>query len=43
MERYSALPVKASDCTQCGVCESRCPYELPIRKMLKDTAAIMGK
>jgi predicted aldo/keto reductase-like oxidoreductase len=43
MERYSGLPIKASDCSQCGVCESRCPYELPIRQMLKDTAAIMEK
>jgi len=43
LERYAALPVKASDCTQCGVCESRCPYELPIREMLKQTAATFEK
>ena len=42
-ERYSTLPVKASDCTQCGQCESRCPYDLPIREMLKQTAATMEK
>ena len=35
-DRYKALPVNASDCIQCGVCESRCPYNLPIREMLKD-------
>ena len=34
-ERYAALPVKADKCTRCGECESRCPYELPIREMLK--------
>jgi len=41
-ERYNTLPVKASDCTQCGVCESRCPYNLPIRQMLKDAAKKFG-
>ena len=41
-ERYNTLPVKASDCTQCGVCESRCPYNLPIRDMLKDAAKKFG-
>ena len=41
-ERYNTLPVKASDCTQCGVCEPRCPYNLPIREMLKDAAKKFG-
>ena len=34
--RYQAVAKKASDCIECGVCESRCPYNLPIRQMLKD-------
>ena len=34
--RYFAMKKTAKDCTECGVCESRCPYDLPIRKMLKD-------
>ena len=35
MARYAALPAKASDCIQCGVCETRCPYQLPIREKMK--------
>ena len=41
-ERYAALPKKASDCIGCGACEARCPYDLPIRKMLKDAATKFG-
>ena len=41
--RYEALAGHASDCIDCGVCETRCPYELPIRQMLKDAAAKFGK
>ena len=41
--RYDALPKHASDCIGCGVCETRCPYELPIRDMLKVAAEKFGK
>jgi predicted aldo/keto reductase-like oxidoreductase len=41
--RYSKLNKTASDCIGCGVCESRCPYNLPIRQMLKKAAEVMGK
>ncbi len=27
---------KAENCRECGQCEERCPYQLPIRKMIKD-------
>lgn len=33
--RYQGLPVLADVCTECGICETKCPYELPIRDMLK--------
>ena len=42
-DRYAALPVKASACVECGVCETRCPYNLPIRQMLKDAASKFGE
>lgn len=41
-ERYAALDVKASDCIECGKCETKCPYELPIREMLKDVVSKLG-
>ena len=41
--RYLSLPKTASDCIECGVCEERCPYKLPIRQMLKKAAEVMGK
>ena len=42
-ERYDTLKVKASACIGCGQCESRCPYSLPIRDMLKKVAADFGE
>lgn len=39
VDRYSGLPVNASDCIGCGACEPRCPYNLPISEMMKKVAA----
>ncbi|MBQ8837203.1 MAG: aldo/keto reductase [Clostridia bacterium] len=42
-ERYGAMEKKASDCIGCGICETRCPYNLPIRQMLKNAAERFDK
>ena len=36
--RYGAMAKHASDCVGCGICETRCPYNLPIRQMMKVAA-----
>ncbi len=41
--RYDAMGKHASDCVGCGVCETRCPYNLPIREMLQTVAEKFGK
>ena len=41
--RYMAMPVKASACVECGLCETRCPYNLPIREMLKTVVEDFGE
>lgn len=40
--RYEAQEVKAGDCIECGECEPRCPYNLPIIDMLKRVHAQLG-
>ena len=41
--RYNQLAKTAADCIECGACEGRCPYNLPIRQMLKNVKQVMGK
>lgn len=33
---YRHVEQNAMKCTECGLCESKCPFNLPIRKMLKE-------
>jgi predicted aldo/keto reductase-like oxidoreductase len=34
-QQYRDLAAQARDCEECGECEPRCPYRLPIRQKLK--------
>lgn len=40
VERYKSLPAKVSACEKCGLCETKCPYRLPIRDMLESVKNI---
>ena len=40
--KYSGMEKHASDCIGCGICESRCPYNLPIRQMMKHAEEKFG-
>ncbi len=37
-ERWETMPVKPEACIDCGACEPRCPYNLPMRELLKKAA-----
>jgi len=39
---YCGLKVKADDCNNCGKCEPKCPYYIPIRKSLKETFKVLS-
>ena len=41
--RYEASGAPASSCVDCGLCEERCPYNLPIRQMLQHVVSTFGK
>jgi len=32
---YNGLEIKSNKCTQCGLCQQKCPYNLPIENLLK--------
>jgi predicted aldo/keto reductase-like oxidoreductase len=34
--KFAESFLKAEECTDCGECEERCPYDLPIRDMMKE-------
>ena len=44
LERYEGLGNgKASECIECGICEEKCPYNLPISSMLKNVCDKLEK
>jgi len=40
---YEALPSKASDCTECGVCVERCPFGVDVVAGMTQAVDIFGK
>jgi predicted aldo/keto reductase-like oxidoreductase len=42
-ERYAKVENTASKCIECGICETRCPYSLPIIKMMKSVSETFGR
>ena len=40
---YNLLGAHASDCVQCGDCEPRCPFGVPIRKRMKQAEETFGQ
>ena len=42
-ERFAEVIEKASTCVQCGECEGRCPYHLPIMELLPEKTASLAR
>ncbi len=42
-EIYASLDKTVEDCTECGECEEKCPYQLPVRKMLREKHELLIK
>lgn len=40
---YQALPASAKDCTDCGNCESRCPFAMPVRQRMQEAKKVFGE
>jgi len=43
MTHYNNLPHHASECTECGSCESRCPFNVAVIQNMKRAAAVFKK
>jgi predicted aldo/keto reductase-like oxidoreductase len=41
-EHYKVLEHHAGDCIQCGACEKRCPFSVPIRDNMKKAREVFG-
>jgi hypothetical protein len=41
-QQYPKLRTRADSCTECGQCQEKCPYDLPVMNMLKAAAKRLG-
>ena len=41
--RWGSSVEKAKACTECGECEEKCPYQLPIRERMKEVVVIYDR
>ena len=41
-EHYAVLPHHAGECVQCGVCETRCPFEVDVRANMRKAKEVFG-
>jgi predicted aldo/keto reductase-like oxidoreductase len=41
-ERYASMTAKGSDCTECGVCMERCPFQVDIIGKMKRAVEVFG-
>jgi hypothetical protein len=41
-EQYPKLRTRVNSCTECAECEKRCPYNLPVIRMLKATEKLLA-
>ena len=39
---YASLPVKASECIECGLCIDRCPFAVPIIEQMHEAVEVFG-
>lgn len=42
-KQYDALKSHASDCFECGACESKCPNEVKVIETMKEAVKLFGK
>ena len=42
-EHYKVLEAHGSDCIGCGLCETRCPFGVEIRKNMQKAAVVFGR
>lgn len=42
-EHYAALPRQAGACVECGACEKRCPFSVPVIENMRDAERIFGR